>query len=693
MFFAFLGKTDKGDFMQHQSIEEQAITTFTKNLAYFQKNHPETYEKIVALNSAIENAHYKEKYELQYKEDGYFDVYEAANDKYLYGASSIEHANLAAKSIDYKKYGNLFETFYNVEINEEDAATYDDVPIPSSQYSASARIINYHNRYASQEKTTLKKIYKFIFFGTGLGLHMTTIHQKIQSNVYFIVEDDLELFRLSLFTTDYEALTDNGAILFFSVFDDDDEFHKQAGKFLQEMFIYNHFLKFFHILSHPETKIKEFQKAVLSQGYLVFNYSALTSGILRPLVHLKEGYYLLDVSHPYSNPYLNTKPILILGAGPSIHKNLEWIKKNQDKFVIVAVSALFSLLEEHNIKPTIITHVHGFDDAMPHIHKVKDMSFFDDSIALFSSFATPEFVSYFKKENVFLFQGTSEFKKRFSSFSASNIGALTHGLLLRLGVKHSYLLGLDFALDPETGASHTASHAHVKKLNTDKTEYDVEDNLAYNKSVITTKGNFRERVNTMLIYNSFKRQCDLLTKLYADESNEIHNLSDGAFLKQTISTHPEDVQLEESLNKPEIYKSLHETFMQNAENHLTEEDIEGINEKIAYIRKLEEIVQTYAKRKYTNMDDFHYYLLQLYQDILSEEYSDAALELNNVITMYIQYTSGFVFDLINTKELDNPKHHIKQINKIVVKALLKLIKYYDDFLMKFMEEMGHPYKG
>ena len=679
--------------MQQQSIEENAITTYTKNLTYFQKEHPEVYEKISALNAAIENGHYQEKYELQYKDEGYFDVYESATKHYLYGSSSLEHANLAAQSIDYKKYGNLFETFYDVEISEEDAASYDDVPIVASQYSASAHIINYHNRYASQDKTTMKKIYKFIFFGTGLGFHITAIHKKIQANVYFIVEDDLELFRLSLFTTDYEELSANGTKLYFSVFDDADSFHKHAGEFLQEMFIYNHFLKFFHILSHDESKIKEFQKAVLSQGYLVFNYSPLTSGILRPLVHLKEGYNILDVSHPYNNVYLNTKPVLILGAGPSIQRNLEWIKENQDKFIIVAVSALLSMMEEHNIKPNIITHVHGFDDAMPHVQKVKDMSFFDESIALFSSFATPEFVSYFKKENVFLFQGTSEFKKKFSSFSSSNVGALTHGLLLRLGVKNSYLLGLDFALDPKTGQSHANAHAYSKKMNIDKTDYKVEDSLSYSDSVITTKGNFRESVNTMLIFNSFRIQCNLLTRLYADENNKIYNLSDGALLEQTIPLHTEDIQLKESLDKTEIYKSLHQTFMQNSENFLTDEDLEGIYTKLAYIRKIKSIVQSYAKRKYSNIDDFHYYLLDLYQDILSEEYSDDALELNNVITMYIQYVSGFIFDLINTKELTNPKRHIKQINKIATQALLKLIRYYDDFLTDFLEDIGKPYKG
>ena len=96
-----------------------------------------------------------------------------------------------------------------------------DMDISANSYSGAAGLINYSNKYADKEKTTMKKLYKFIFLGVGLGLHLTTIHEKLQSNVYFIVEEDLELFRLSLFVTNYKDMSSHGAQLLFSIFDDE----------------------------------------------------------------------------------------------------------------------------------------------------------------------------------------------------------------------------------------------------------------------------------------------------------------------------------------------------------------------------------------------------------------------------------------------------------------------------------------
>ena len=349
----------------------------------------------------------------------------------------------------------------------------------------------------------MKKIYKFIFFGTGLGLHLMAIHEKIKSNVYFIIEDDLELFKLSMFTTDYEALTASGAVIYFSVFEDQDAFKAKAKLFLNEMYIYNHYLKFFHILSHGTDKIKAFQNVVAKEEYLIFNHAAVMQGLLRPLEHFKAGYKFLNIYKSYEDNPLRSKPLLLLGAGPSLHKNLDWLKANHEKFIIIAVSALLSTLEKANVRPDIITHVHGFDDCLKHVQSVENPEFFDKSIELFGTFTPVKFAAFFKKDNLYLFEGHTYYKNKFGNLGASNNCALTYGLSFRLNPKELYLLGLDFALDQETGASHTDGHAYTKKLDLHQT-INLEDDTSYTKSTITVKGNFRDEVTTTLIFDSFR---------------------------------------------------------------------------------------------------------------------------------------------------------------------------------------------
>jgi len=676
--------------MHEQSIEEKAIQTYQNNLLFLQKTQVQIYEKVTALENAIEHGHYQEKYELQYKEEGYFDVLEKETQQWLYSTDSNKYADIAAKSINYEKRDNLFETFYNVYISEEDAATYIDAPITDTSYSASAQIISYANQYAQSSNSQMKKIYKFIFFGTGLGTHLAKIHQKTDSNVYFIVEDNLELFRLSLFVTDYKTLTNNGAILYFSVFDDNNEFLENAKKFFNEMFIYNQYLKYFAMLNHPEEKIKEFQKFIVGQGYLVFNYSAMTLSILRPLEHLKEGYKILDISaRLLENTKLQDKPFLILGAGPSLHTNIEWLQKNQDKFLIVAVSAMLSSLEKYNIKPAIITHTHGFNDALPHVQKVKDISFFDDTILLFNTFTTPEFLSYFKKENVYLFQGTSTFKERFSGLGSSNIGALTYGLLTKFGLKNIYLLGLDFAINQETGESHADSHAHLKKFNKDKTTYALEENISYIDSVITTKGNFQESVKTNLIFNGFKKQCELFNKIFTLDDTKTYNLSNGAFVEGAIPTKITDKQITESqaIDRETLLKKIKEIFEEKSENYLTKRDFEAINNKLEYIQNIKTIIEAYKNQKYSTMNKFHYHTLGLFINILGEEANKDAADLNNVFEYYLKYVSGYIFDIINTKNLQNEKKHIKNLKKLISSELLKIVTFYQDYLENYLDEI------
>ena len=66
--------------------------------------------------------------------------------------------------------------------------------------------------FDNQNKRSLKKIDKFIFLGTLLGRHIPKIAKKVNAKAYLILEKNLEIFRLSLFTVDYTVLARNGAI-------------------------------------------------------------------------------------------------------------------------------------------------------------------------------------------------------------------------------------------------------------------------------------------------------------------------------------------------------------------------------------------------------------------------------------------------------------------------------------------------
>jgi len=677
--------------MQQENIEQKAIQTYQENLLFLQETDLRLYKKIESLNIAIEKNFYKERYTLEYKNEGYFDVLEIASGKYLYGQNSNDYATTVASSINFKKVDNLFETFYNINFHKDTLTELEKIDVITSSYTAVASIINYSNKHAHKSNTTMKKLYKFIFIGCGLGTHITTIHNKLKSNIYLIVEDDLELFRLSLFVTNYKSITVEGAEIIFSIFDEPSEFKNMVQLFLNRHFVYNHYIKFFLMLHHSDKRLKDIQNIIVTQTYLTFNYAALMTSLLRPLEYLKNGYKLLNIETSYKDTLLAQKPILLIGAGPSFDKNIQWIQENHHKFIIVIVSALMSKFEELQIKPNIITHVHGQQDAMPHIEKVKNMHFFDETIAIFGAMSYPPFTAKFKKENVFIVEGSSRYKENFGGITSSNIGSMSLGLLLIFDTKELYTLGLDFATNQTTGQTHANIHAHKRNVEL-KIEEEVGGGITARDEIIEIEGNFENKVYTTVLFDAMRRECNAIIKTYLTSHNTIFNLSNGAKIDTAISMKPDDKQINSlpKLDKKSLYNELIKLFNQRSEDFLTPKEIEDIRLRIQYYNSIIKILESHLHLPHSgNIDQYHYNLLGTFFNLLTEDDQDKhSSDMNYIITLYLQFVSGYIFDLINTQEIDNKKRLIKQLDKEIIPQITKVVTYFRDAMQKYLEELS-----
>ena len=171
-----------------QKIETKIIDNFEKNIKYFEEFQPEIYSMLASLDSAIDQGVYQNKYELIFY-NNYFNLKEL-------------------------KTGNLF-------------------------YSENS------NKYAFEVSEIFKeKTGNFVFFGVGLGVHLERVHKNILAKKCFIIENDLELFKLSTFVTPYFKFAETSE-LFFSVFEDDDVFFRKGIDFInksnEEKEIFKHF--------------------------------------------------------------------------------------------------------------------------------------------------------------------------------------------------------------------------------------------------------------------------------------------------------------------------------------------------------------------------------------------------------------------------------------------------------------------
>ena len=669
------------------SIEHQAFQTYTNNLLFFKQKHPKLFEKLNILEIAIESGQYKEKYSLEYKDDSYFDVIDLSTNQYLYNQNSNDFAKKFVKRVNFKKSDATIETYYNNQFNKPAAKILDNQDICKSAHTATAPIIHYISSVIPKD-STMKKIYKHVFLGVGLGVHLPTVHDKIKSLSYFIVEDDLELFRLSLFVIDYTYIAKD-SILFFSIQENEQDFQLNFKSFLENALAYNHDLKYSMFSNHYNSKIQFMLSIILSQNHLIYSYSKMLTKNIRILNILNKNFNFLNIPSLQQQASFKDKPVLVVAAGPSLDKNKEWLKQNHKRFIIITPLVTLKTFEKLNISPDIIVHIDEKELDLTKIQKILNSSFdlIKNSLYIFAPSVSKNIIKIFDKNNIFFIQHLSAlYKKDLGGLQTPSIGEYNYALSLILGAKEIYLLGLDLALDSKTGKTHSDDH-HTKRIINLDTNNTQQTNATLQKSVLKVKGNFDPFVFTTPLFNMSIFTTNTIAKAIKKDQ-KVYNLSNGAYFKKTIPTHAKDVDVEKYsiLDKKLLHKNIHDIFKTNASNSLRIQDIQLLHDKQKKARYKKKRIRQFSSKKFKTTQEFIDKYLKLVTTLSNS--SDGTIdELSKIFDLYCRYTSHYIIDLFNTIELENPKEHITNISQILIKQLYKIVDRYMYELEKILKDI------
>jgi len=662
-----------------KSIEEIALQTYQDNVAYIQEKHPNLMKMLDILNRAIENGDYIPRYDLEYLE-GYFDVKELQSGHYLYSGNSEHISKEFSKSVNFKKDSYSFE---GLPVYHHSAIADNNARDKARGMEGIYPIMDYYLNN-SNENDVMTKIEKFIFLGVGLGLHIPIITAKITPKEYMIIEDDLELFRLSLFTTRYFELAKSSEII-FAIADDDNLFLASMHPFLENNFFENRFIKYAHFPTHSKYKLKQIQHAILSQNFITFQYKIELEKYLRPLEYINDGYRILNISHTIKNDLFSKKPTLLVTAGPSLKKNIEWLAQNHDKFIIVAVSATLKTLHTHKITPDIVTHLDGFEASLIHFEGFNIKEFLKKSTVILGPFAHPLVKYFFDKSQVYYYEEDTNYVDGFGSLSAPCVGSFSLLMSLILDVSELYLLGLDFAVDQKTGATHSSEHQYNETSDIEHKD-SVSQEMNLRENLLLVKGNFVEKVYTnTLFYFSVKA-------LYADvpkikQSHQlIYNLNDGAYIEGSVAKNIKEIDVTQLdvLDKQSIQKSIQNILHDNSVGELNEADMHSLTQRYEYAKKTEKLLQEYSQSvSKTNADKYLYDLLGVVSNILSKR----ERETHNIVHVYYTYfrhVLPIVFDFFNTQGLKNKKNHIKKFDAMIQGEMMEIEGVYSRTLRDFI---------
>lgn len=663
-------------------LQNALTTTFLANLAFLSEYDNELYHRVDELSRMIENGVYKERYALEFNmQDGDFDIYDILNDKYLYNKSPKRFNNDLIRKVDFDEKNSILNVAkhflyeFQEEVEREDRFEFEDSELVSAMtFNDTWEYSKITNDFLINRKRRLKDIKKFIFMGTLLGRHIPRIARKIDAKIYLVLERNLEIFRLSLFTVDYTILAGNDGVI-FSIMDDTNDLEKKIMRFLNIGNLENYILKFSTTNINVGEYIDTILKTLTTLDPTTYDYNRrMYVHLNRATKYIKNSYkFLLFDKIKNNSSFFKNVPILYIAAGPSFDESIEWIQKNQNKFYIVTIGAAYKKLLANNIRIDMITSLDEsaflgsmqFDDES--VSKISK-----DTIILSGNMTNEGVLKKFNQENLFLFELYKSLNKDNIFFSGYSIGEITLDILLHFNAKDIYLIGLDLALNQETGDSHAkGSDSITSSLNLD--EEQSRDTFSQLDSLIQTKGNHSEVVfTTPLFFSSIQSANGKLMK--KEEDVNVYNMSlHGAYLENTIPIKQNDINTE---NLKDIdFES--KTFLSNITKYsikeLSEESKKEIENEINFLE--EEILN---KVKEISKKDYKNFTI-LFQDVMEIPFiiNDSMYKsFFQIIVGKFQIVIPYLFYHFNDIKVKNEEKKVKKIRDIFVKQITNLVNDY-----------------
>ncbi len=207
------------------------------------------------------------------------------------------------------------------------------------------------------------------------------------------------------------------------------------------------------------------------------------------------------------------KNFLILTSGPSLGLEFENIKRNREKFIIVAVGSSLRKIVKAGINPDLFVLIDGYEIVYNQIAGLENIG-----IPLcFLSTASKEAVSRYNGPKYIFYNEAID--DNIIIHTGKTVGAAALSIATKCSPKAIILMGQDLCLID--GKSH---HSDIEEL------YGEEDQGKFTKTNIRIKDINGKEILTTETYNYFKRQIELIIKENIS-TIKFYNCSKGAFIK------------------------------------------------------------------------------------------------------------------------------------------------------------------
>ncbi len=401
-----------------------------------------------------------------------------------------------------------------------------------------------------------EKCYHLVVLGVGLGDHIPIIAEKTNCQNLVLAEPNLEFLYLSMFTFDWVKL-----------FDEFDGVHKKLW-FIGENTATDIAL---NIRNHLRLNGPHFvDGAFVFEAYPNSNMHAAADDVMNNANMLLHGLgFLEDECDMVRNAYHNLKefdgryykfdksatylPALVIGSGPSLDRDLEMIRANQDRAIVISCGSAIRILMLNGIVPDFqmeMENVPAVTEITATLAETNDLS----NITLIASNTVDPGVSQFYGQTIFYFRpnlaSTLIFSKGEDStvdMGAPTVSNLGFSFAQEIGCQTVYAFGVDMGA---RDAKH--HHANDAAYNVGQLEFTTEIDKP-------TPGNFGGVVMSEAIYLWGVDMLALAARRFAGIQT-YYNCSDGVRVEGMIPKLSSTVALPEQAEKQFIVDAIVENY-------------------------------------------------------------------------------------------------------------------------------------
>lgn len=388
----------------------------------------------------------------------------------------------------------------------------------------------------------------FVFvFGFGLGAHILDLVENTNCQALVIVEPNIEFIAQSLSVFDWQELYNimdkRGGYLSLIMSDNEDVIYNNIRTTIRSVNTcsLDGSIFFTHYYSNMFIPLKE---RIMSNTNIILAglgfYFDETVMISNTYEHLHTGKARMI---RFSPNVLREYPVFIVASGPSLDKDIEWLKNNKENAVIFACGTANMPLLKAGIVPDFqveIENIPELYDLMCDTSKHLDIS---KSHLLTTTTVDARIPSFFDETSYYFRPALSSFplfaRKEDEPLNNGSPAVINAAVALaqNFGFRELYFFGVDMGSKVKG-----LMHSLAAWQNSDEgCELDIQFN-------VPVRGNFGGTVYTYTDMNWTRDELEAAIKHFM-RGRFYYNCSDGAYIKGTVARHARSVKFKKQ-NKP-----------------------------------------------------------------------------------------------------------------------------------------------